>query len=291
MESYLHPSPAVKDSFVDPEAAREGSRASEAMSTSGALVIVNADDWGRDVPTTDRSLDCLLRGAVSSTSAMVFMEDSERAADLALRHAIDTGLHLNFTMPFSAPACASRLMEHQGRLARFLRSHRLAPMVNHPGLAASFDYVVKAQLEEYERLYGVAASRVDGHHHMHLCANVVAGRLVPSGTVVRRNLTFGPGEKGYLNRLYRRRQDRQLARRHRMTDYFFDLQPLQPTLRFQKIFELAVRFNVEIETHPIRNDEYRFLVNNELARCGEVEIAGGYRLRSLASVAGSRRVA
>ena len=46
-------------------------------------------------------------------------------------------------------------------------------MVYHPGLASSFEYVVKAQLEEYERLYGAPANRVDGHHHMHLCANVV----------------------------------------------------------------------------------------------------------------------
>ena len=41
-----------------------------------ATVIVNADDWGRDVATSDRTLDCMLHGAISSVSAMVFMEDS-----------------------------------------------------------------------------------------------------------------------------------------------------------------------------------------------------------------------
>ena len=34
-------------------------------------------------------------------SAMVFMEDSERAASIARADAIDAGLHLNFTTAFS----------------------------------------------------------------------------------------------------------------------------------------------------------------------------------------------
>ena len=58
---------------------------------SGAMIIVNADDWGRDAVTTDRSLECVLRGAVSSVSAMMFMEDSERAAALAGEHGVDDG--------------------------------------------------------------------------------------------------------------------------------------------------------------------------------------------------------
>src|ERR1700758_5164513 len=45
------------------------------------ILIINADDWGRDHETTQRILECTLRGTVSSASAMVFMEDSERAAE------------------------------------------------------------------------------------------------------------------------------------------------------------------------------------------------------------------
>ena len=134
----------------------------DAIRRSGATVIVNADDWGRDVATTDRSLGCVVRGVVSSVSAMVFMEDSERAAFLARQHGVDAGLHLNFTMPFSAPQCPSRLLERLEKLSRFLSSHRFAPVLYHPGLAASFEYVVRAQQEEYERLYGAPAHRADG---------------------------------------------------------------------------------------------------------------------------------
>jgi predicted glycoside hydrolase/deacetylase ChbG (UPF0249 family) len=254
-------------------------RASEEC-VPGATVIINADDWGRDADTTRRTLDCVICRTVSSVSAMVFMEDSEQAAQLARQHYVDTGLHLNFTTPFSAPDCPSRLREHQEKLSRFLKSHRLAPVVYHPGLCSSFDYVVKSQLEEYERIYGAAAIRVDGHHHMHLCANVLMQELLPIGIIVRRNLSFAAREKSYLNRFYRRRQDKQLSCRHRLADFFFDLQPLESRQRLKEIFKLAERFDVEVETHPIRDIEYRFLSDEELKLCArEGSVARGYRLR------------
>ncbi len=244
-------------------------------------IIINADDWGRDRVTTDRSLDCLLRGAVSSVSAMVFMQDSQRASELACQHGVDAGLHLNLTTPFSSPQCPPRLAEHQGRLARFLTSNRLAQVVYHPGLAGSFEYVVKAQLEEFGRLYGPAA-RVDGHHHMHLCANVLFQKLLPEGTIVRRNFSFAPGEKSAINRFYRNWQDRSLARRHSIADFFFSLPPLEPRSRLQHFFDLANRFfYVELETHPAIPEEYDFLRGREFPICaGKVRVARGYRLRS-----------
>jgi hypothetical protein len=254
--------------------------ASADVEWSSAAVIVNADDWGRDSATTDRTLECFQRGAVSSVSAMVFMEDSERASALARLHGVDAGLHLNFTLAYSATNCSSRLREHQEKLARFLSAHRLSPVVYHPGRAESFEYVVKAQFDEYERLYGAPACRADGHHHMHLCANVSRQKLLPEGIIVRRNLSFGPGENGFLNRAYRRLQDQRLARRHRMTDFFFDLQPIEPRHRLAGILELGDRFDVEIETHPFREEEYRFLVDGGLSRCaGNAAVSRGYILR------------
>lgn len=248
----------------------------------GPSIIVNADDWGRDRENTDRTLDCVLRGAISSASAMVFMEDSERSATLAKEHALDCGLHLNLTAPFSAPQSPARLRDRQRRLGRFLRSQRLAPVLYHPFLAKSFEYVVKTQLEEFERLYGAPPRRIDGHHHMHLCANVVGQRLLPAGTIVRRNFSFGPGEKGAFNRWYRARQDKHLARRHRMTDFFFSLPPLEPRSRLRRVFTLARTFDVELETHPVNAVEFRYMMNGELMRdLGGVEVARGYRLHSI----------
>lgn len=264
----------------DPAGVIETNSRLDTTGPHGGSLIVNADDWGRDSRTTDRIFECFGQDAISSTSAMVFMEDSERAAELARQRGLDAGLHLNLTMPFTAASCPARLRMAQERLGRFLSSYRLAPVVYRPGLAALFEYVVKEQLEEYERLYGAAAHRVDGHQHMHLCANVIFQKLLPVGTIVRRNFTFEPGEKGYFNWLYRRWQDRWLARNHRMADYFFDLQPLEPK-RLQRILKLADHHNVEVEAHVIFDDQYQFLVDGDLQHgIGGVAVAPGYKLRS-----------
>jgi hypothetical protein len=228
------------------------------------FLIVNADDWGRDRENTERIRECVLRRSISSVSAMVFMEDSERAAGVAQAAGIDTGLHLNFTTPFSAPNCPASLADRQRDICTYFRRHRLARGVFHPGLARAFDYVIAAQIDEFQRLYQRAPNRLDGHHHMHLCANVFLANLLPRGIIVRRNEFFLPSEKSLINRLYRRVQDRFLAQRHRVVDFFFTLAPLRPAARLHRIFSFSREFVVELETHPIEPEEYRFLTSGEI---------------------------
>jgi chitin disaccharide deacetylase len=243
------------------------------------VLIINADDWGRDRENTDRILDCVIREAVSSVSAMVFMEDSERAAAIARERGVEAGLHLNFTTRFSAPGTPTRLVEHQQRLSHFLNWHRFTPVIFHPGLVNSFEYVVAAQLEEFRRLYDAPPDRIDGHHHMHLCANVVFQNLIPTDTIVRRNFSFGADEKGFANRTYRRVIDYLVNRRHQLSDYFFSLTPLEPVDRLRHIFSLAQQFAVEVETHPVNPQEYQLLVEGRIFRLAErVQIAHGFVL-------------
>jgi hypothetical protein len=238
------------------------------------MLIVNADDWGQDAETTNRIVECAAHGAVSSVSAMVFMEDSERAAPIARERGIEAGLHLNLTTPFSAPRGAMRLMAHHRELGRYLLRHRLAQVVFHPGLVRSFEYVVAAQLDEFRRLYGADPDKLDGHHHMHLCENVLLQGLLPRGILIRRNFSFQRGEKSVWNRLYRRFVDSRLARRHRLTDYFFSLEPLEPLERLQRIFSLGRQSVVEVVAHPVKPEEHRFLVEGEILRqIGDVRIA------------------
>lgn len=237
-------------------------------------LIINADDWGRDPVTTDMILACVRQGTVSSASAMVFMEDSERSAGIAREHSVDTGLHLNFTSTFTGTAVPSELMDKQAKIIRYLGGNRLGRVLFHPGLKSSFEYVTRAQRDEYRRLYGVDAKRLDGHHHMHLCANVLLGGLLPPDTIVRRNFSFQPGEKSAVNRGYRRAIDGVLKRRHRMTDFFFSLPPLEPSSRVARIFAMAKSSTVEVETHPVNPTEYQFLMSDEVLR-----VAGTQRIK------------
>jgi hypothetical protein len=246
------------------------------MTTCAGLLIVNADDWGRDLETTERTLECILQGTVSSVSAMVFMRDSERAAAVALANEIDAGLHLNLTTPFSDPGVCPQLLNCQQQLSRYLTASRFSKAVFHPGLRDSFKRVVAAQFDEFSRLFGKEPTRIDGHHHMHLCANVIFGDLLPAGAVVRRNCIFDNGEKGWCNRLYRRSIDRVLERRFRVVDYLFTLPPIRTPGRLDQIFALARDSVVELETHPIMVDERSFLQEELLRRLGDTPIASRF---------------
>lgn len=221
----------------------------------GALII-NADDWGRDEKTTNRTLSCIEQGVLSSVSAMVFMKDSERAASLARERGIDSGLHLNLDTPFTSPGCSSELLEHQRKLMGFLR-HWFARPIFHPGLKQSFDYLISAQFDEYERLYGERPKRVDGHHHVHLAANVLLSRHLPAGTILRTHFSYQAGEK-FRNRLFRAYTRTAVSGRYRTADCLYALLPIEVE-RLRHIITAAKRSVVEIETHPVNQVEFEFL--------------------------------
>ena len=214
----------------------------------------------------------------------MFMADSERAADAAREHNVDTGLHLNLTTPFSSRNVTERLRDRHQRIVSYLRRSRLAQAIYHPGLVRHFEYVVSSQLQEYERIYGEPPARIDGHHHVHLCANVLFSGLLPAGTIARRNFSFQPGEKALANLLYRRAVDRILARRHRLTDFFYSLPPLEVPGRVEKIFGLANRYWVEVETHPVNKVEFKYLVGDQA-----LQLLGG-RIGNFRSLPSKRSV-
>ena len=231
------------------------------------MLIVNADDWGRSRAETDAILQCHLRGRITSVSAMVFMEDSERAAGLARENGIDVGLHLNFSQEFTGDTVSPALRNHHRNIIAFLTANKYAQLFYNPFLRTQFAYSCQAQLEEFARLFGATPTHIDGHHHMHLCANVLFSKLIPTGTVVRRNFSFWPGEKTLVNRAYRSAADRWLARRYRLTDYFFDLTQCMQGNKLDRVAALARSEEVELMTHPISPGERAYLMSDQ---CSEL---------------------
>lgn len=230
------------------------------------MLIINADDWGRSTIATDNAAKAFKHRRINSTSFMVFMGDSERGARLVLDAGIDAGLHLNFSEAFTAPTVPEGLRQAQRQLARFLRAGRYALIFYHPFLRRQFWLVLKAQMDEFGRFFGRAPSRLDGHQHMHLASNILIDHLLPEGTKVRRSFSFAAGEKGSLNRTYRRLVDQSLARRHRITDYFFALSQNLTTERLRRVVELARSSEVELMTHPESPREFARLMSEDYLR-------------------------
>ena len=240
------------------------------------MMVINADDWGRSQGETDAALACFRERRISSVSAMVFMEDSERAAEVANDVELPVGLHLNLSQSYARQGTASDA--HQ-RVVRFMRSSKFAVLIYHPGLRSAFRDVFRAQYDEFTRIYRREPSHVDGHQHRHLCANLLIDEVIPRGVRVRRNFSFTAGEKGLINRMYRRMVDRRLARRYRLTDYFFALPDEVAKGRMPQVAELAKRAKVEVMTHPVRPNEFEYLMSDSFC-----ELSRGLEMASYAAV-------
>jgi predicted glycoside hydrolase/deacetylase ChbG (UPF0249 family) len=228
------------------------------------MLIINADDYGWDKTTTDRILACYDQKRIHCASAMTFMEDSERAADLAKKSGLPVGLHLNLDERFTQQAIPAKLRNHHQATSNYLKVRKWNQILYNPFLINSFDYVFRAQWDEFSRLYGEAPTRLDGHRHMHLCMNMLLSGRIPRGIRIRRNFTFYSGEKNSINRLYRRLLDRWLQSRFICTDAFFCMTPLNRE-KLPWPISLAKSSDVEILFHPGLDDEFSFLTSAEWA--------------------------
>jgi len=191
---------------------------------------------------------------------MVWMPDSERAASLARGTKLGVGLHLNFTEPFANGG--ERTSRIQKSIIRFLRRNKYSFLFYNPLLRGAFRDLVKIQLDEFYRLYQMAPTHFDGHHHMHLCSNMIVDGVVPTGAKVRRSFSFGPGEKGQINRSYRALIDRRLASRYRLSDFLFSLATSLQTNAIGRILDLAGSKSVELQAHPELLPERDWLVSD-----------------------------
>jgi len=241
------------------------------------MLIITADDYGKTRHATDNILKCFSNKRITSASAMVFMEDSERAASLAFDPSLEMGLHLNFTLPFSAYNIPLKLREHQNRIVSYLAKHKLSQVIYNPFLADSFNFVFQFQQEEFMRLYGRFPDHYSGHHHMHLCANMLASKMLPNAARVRRTFTFGPGEKNPFNRLYRFILDIYVFKRFISTDCFFSIAPVQNYDRLRSVISRANKEDIEIEVHPENIEEFDFLISDQYQKLMYSVHCGCYR--------------
>lgn len=224
------------------------------------MLFVNADDWGRSQQITDRILTCFLKRRIHTASAMMFMTDSERSAELAQETQLPIGLHLNLDQELSAKNIPTKLLEHHNAVSAYLNKWKWNQVIFNPFLCKSFGYVFQSQWDEFTRLYGETPKRLDGHHHMHLSMNILMAGTIPKGITVRRNFTFRPGEKHIINFLYRYITDSFLTSRYSCTDFFFSMAPIN-IQKINHIITISKSNDVELMTHPGEKAEFNFLLS------------------------------
>jgi predicted glycoside hydrolase/deacetylase ChbG (UPF0249 family) len=231
------------------------------------MLIINADDFGRTIEETDAALECFSAGRITSTTAMVFMRDSERAAQLALRENLPTGLHLNLSQTYTGNLPNREELDAHRRVVRFISASKYCIYLYHPLLRSAFRRVFESQFNEFVRLFGKPPTHIDGHQHRHLCLNMVLDRIFPAGFRVRRNFTYLNREKSFLNRSYRKRIDSLLSRHYQLTDYFFSLADiLKGTGIGPHLMPLATKKTVEVMTHPLYEADRQFLLDHNICQ-------------------------
>jgi predicted glycoside hydrolase/deacetylase ChbG (UPF0249 family) len=254
------------------------------------LLVVNADDWGGDESSTDAILGAFEAGRITSASAMVYMPDSIRAAEIAKRVGLPVGLHLNLSEPFARADMPAAVRARQRRLAK--RCAGTGPD-GHPGISrtrrwcfdprvsAEVDRVIADQIERFTALYGRAPTHFDGHNHVDVCPNVFRSGSIPAGAFLRGSVGRFPVDRSPMG-LARSARHACRPRRLRSTDYLLhiaelslpDSGPADPRLR------LADESSVEVMGHPDDPGELAALMSPAWER-----VLGEHRLGSFADLA------
>jgi predicted glycoside hydrolase/deacetylase ChbG (UPF0249 family) len=255
------------------------------MSVCG-LLIINADDWGADQPTTEAIRRCYDAGAVTSVSGMVFMADSAAAARLAVERDMPAGLHINLTESFTGSDVDPVIRRRQARLAEYFSGPSWRRWGVRPALFAEIESAIAEQLAEFRSLYGRDPSHFDGHEHIHQSLGVLAARTLPTGAKMRPSFTFLPGDKAWPNRSVRAIVNRALRTRFSAPRYFFSIRDMHPQLggiALEEKLALSSGSSVEVMTHPAWDDEREILLDPSW-----VELIGQRNLGDYAQL-GSRR--
>jgi predicted glycoside hydrolase/deacetylase ChbG (UPF0249 family) len=216
------------------------------------LLIVNADDFGWNRNATDLTVECFGAGQITSTTALVNMEDSERAAQLGREGGFPIGLHLNLTDPFTGSDVAHGERERQASACRIFGGGglRLRSWTYDPRITRLVEDAIRDQLERFRALFGQEPTHVDGHNHVQVCPNVVRAKAL-AGFKLRNALWAWPSDRGAM--AYARAARRVLtAYRFPTPRFFFDIAELHrlPPERAVEKLGLARGASVEVMAHP-----------------------------------------
>lgn len=233
------------------------------------LLIVNADDWGAEEANTDAIRDAFAAGAITSASAMVYMEDSDRAAAIARRERLGLGLHLNLTQPFSDSAAPLAVRGRQQALLEHFRDPRRRQRSFDLSRRAAVHAAVADQFARFHELYGRAPDHLDGHEHVHLCLDVLLA--LPRGLKVRPAISGlgGPLEMARFAGAASAARGAVIRARLRAPRHAFDFWRLSQE-PVSDIMELALDFSdrtaIEVMCHPDRPEELRVLTSERWRR-------------------------
>lgn len=254
--------------------------------TTGARIIVNADDFGWDEDTTSATIECFELGGLTSATIMANMPSTEIAAAYACRHPeFSFGAHLTFTSDgFEYPVLPhERIPDITLENGQFLTAFAFRSAILRNRLpAAQLEAEIEAQLGRLRDL-GVPLSHVDSHGHVH--------RYGPVRAAIRKVLPrFGVRKVRSAQDLFLRRPYRSPAywigqwwRRAIRSTFLTTQHFYMPTTAWDRdwtarLLDRMPTALVEIGVHPGASDQWRDIERIECQRFGSAARARGHEL-------------
>jgi chitin disaccharide deacetylase len=236
------------------------------------VLIVNADDYGASPSATDPIVAAYGEGLISSATAMVWMSDSERAAQLARDRGMPLGLHLNFTLAFRDKRGPARVRDLQEELTHVFSAsswsedgvarHQQDPRIRE---------AVADQLAAFRAVYG-EPTHIDGHHHVHVHPAVLA--CLPPELPIRPVLHTPAEIAGRPTP-----RDRMLHKLFRSADACVAFQHVHPAFGGAglQLLEFARKQTLEVMVHPQLEQEQLALRTPEWVDAMSCTQLGSYR--------------
>ncbi|XP_076021248.1 carbohydrate deacetylase [Genypterus blacodes] len=175
------------------------------------MLVVTGDDFGYCPRRNKGIVDCFQAGGISSVSLLVNGSAAKDAADLAKRHNIPIGLHVNLSE--GVPVCPSLRMGStlitpggffHGKMG-FRQALQRGQLI-----MAEVELELRAQVRLFKELTGHLPYHMDGHQHIHVLpevrevfAQVLSDVRIPYTRVpVESGLHDCPWLPSYLHRFY-----------------------------------------------------------------------------------------
>ncbi len=248
-------------------------------SSNSPLLIVNADDFGWNRGATDLTVGCFEAGQITSTTALMYMEDSDRAAAIAAERDLPVGLHLNLTDPFTAADVPEAIRARQAEACAIFGGAglRKRSWTYDPRIGGLVEAAIRDQLERFRALLGREPTHVDGHNHVQVCPNVIRAQAL-DGFKMRDALWSYPSTRSAMG-VARALRRALTARGHLTTRYFLDIAELHrggPAATAERT-GLAASASVEVMCHPGFGHELEALRSDAWASAIAAAPLGSYR--------------
>jgi len=224
------------------------------------VLIVNADDFGASANVTSAICEAFDAGAITSTSGMVWMTDSARAAGIATERHLPTGLHLNLTLPFTAADTPRSVRERQLQLTGLFTSEGWREDAQRRLDRELLRSAISDQLERFREQFG-EPTHIDGHHHVHVADRVF--ELLPQTWPTRPPLRVPARADARPSRV-----ELSLRAHLRAPDLSLAFEHLHPALGGSglDVLHRARDASVEVMTHPASQPQLAALLADDWRR-------------------------